>query len=472
MVQQRGRGSGSSYPPSNNTPRQNEYFVPRDGIDREVITADICRYLGNDALVRPGTHTNDSGRVIQGYFITAYRNLTTAMIADLKADSARWEAERRNSQAGAGTPAYSQRDQVDDRVHNPNSQAVKYQDSQIRDLPQRHDGSNVGSVNVPPGGAVGAGPYGSMQPQFSSNGPGGYDSASRYPGSDSPGYNATGSGGPGPAPYGPPGGHGAFNNAPYAQGGLPPPSHYSAQSPPVQDPRYAPMPIGGMGGAYGGPINNNGVHPQQHAQEAYASGAHYAVVSNRDMYNNMDMQMTDAPVAPIRRSTPPGSSGGYGNPGNSSRGPYGAAPPPHVGSYGVYSGPPPPAGHAAAYATPIDGGYGRAPNANPVFSPADDMSTPPPHAQQYEDPTLPRTFHPSSPARTAPFVTNTQAQLPNINSGQQSVSRNSREPRAVNERPDQQMRDRERERDDTPPSRNGPPPKSNNAPPLPGYGRR
>jgi hypothetical protein len=34
--------------------RQNEYFVPRDGIDREVISADICRYLGNDALVRPG----------------------------------------------------------------------------------------------------------------------------------------------------------------------------------------------------------------------------------------------------------------------------------------------------------------------------------------------------------------------------------------------------------------------------------
>ena len=36
--------------------RQNQYFVPRDGIDREVITADICRYLGNDALVRPGTY--------------------------------------------------------------------------------------------------------------------------------------------------------------------------------------------------------------------------------------------------------------------------------------------------------------------------------------------------------------------------------------------------------------------------------
>lgn len=38
------------------TARQNDYFVPRDGIDREVITSDICRYLGNDALVRPGTY--------------------------------------------------------------------------------------------------------------------------------------------------------------------------------------------------------------------------------------------------------------------------------------------------------------------------------------------------------------------------------------------------------------------------------
>lgn len=44
------RGTGLPVP----TSRQNEYFVSRDGIDREVISADICRYLGNDALVRPG----------------------------------------------------------------------------------------------------------------------------------------------------------------------------------------------------------------------------------------------------------------------------------------------------------------------------------------------------------------------------------------------------------------------------------
>ncbi|KAL1998681.1 hypothetical protein VTN02DRAFT_5752 [Thermoascus thermophilus] len=86
--------------------RQNEYFIPGDGISREVIQADICRYLGNDALVRPGTH---NGR--PGYLIRAYRNLTSEMIADLKADSARWEADvsRRmnlgHPRAPYGTPA-------------------------------------------------------------------------------------------------------------------------------------------------------------------------------------------------------------------------------------------------------------------------------------------------------------------------------------------------------------------------------
>jgi hypothetical protein len=48
----------SSHPHRNraSATRQNDYFVPQDGIDREVITADIARYLGSDALVRPGTY--------------------------------------------------------------------------------------------------------------------------------------------------------------------------------------------------------------------------------------------------------------------------------------------------------------------------------------------------------------------------------------------------------------------------------
>ncbi|TVY58240.1 hypothetical protein LCER1_G001528 [Lachnellula cervina] len=44
-------------------------------------------------------HNPSTRQIQQGYFITAYRNLTTAMIADLKADSDRWEAERRSTQS-------------------------------------------------------------------------------------------------------------------------------------------------------------------------------------------------------------------------------------------------------------------------------------------------------------------------------------------------------------------------------------
>jgi hypothetical protein len=76
--------------------RANQWFVPGDGIAREVITADIQRYLGPDALVRPGvgtgeyqvrstsptprtnilTHTQGQG----GYWITAYRTLTSVSV--------------------------------------------------------------------------------------------------------------------------------------------------------------------------------------------------------------------------------------------------------------------------------------------------------------------------------------------------------------------------------------------------------
>ncbi|OBT52374.1 hypothetical protein VE04_07734 [Pseudogymnoascus sp. 24MN13] len=79
------------------------YFVPATGIDREVITTDICRYLGNDALVKPGQHKNSKGEPIAGYFITAYRALTTDQLTDIKADSARWGAERAKNQTNRGS---------------------------------------------------------------------------------------------------------------------------------------------------------------------------------------------------------------------------------------------------------------------------------------------------------------------------------------------------------------------------------
>ncbi|EEP78896.1 predicted protein [Uncinocarpus reesii 1704] len=110
--------------------RQNEYFIEKDGISREVIQADICRYLGNDALVKPGVH---QGR--PGYFIRAYRNLTSEMIADLKADSARWEAEtsrraeRGHPRGKCYPPAHM--------LQRPNSVSASYNSSAIHESRQQ-----------------------------------------------------------------------------------------------------------------------------------------------------------------------------------------------------------------------------------------------------------------------------------------------------------------------------------------------
>ncbi len=41
---------------SSSSQRKSTFFISGEGIDREVITTDICRYLGNDALVKPGVH--------------------------------------------------------------------------------------------------------------------------------------------------------------------------------------------------------------------------------------------------------------------------------------------------------------------------------------------------------------------------------------------------------------------------------
>lgn len=67
------------------TGRQNEYFIPGDGISREVIQADICRYLGNDALVRPGNH---SVRLLSFFFLLLYA-VTWSVVTDSSHRAAR-----------------------------------------------------------------------------------------------------------------------------------------------------------------------------------------------------------------------------------------------------------------------------------------------------------------------------------------------------------------------------------------------
>ena len=59
--------------------RLKEYFVPREGIDREVITADIRLYLGNETLVRPGNF-EVSGKIFCELMLTVMQNPHTGKI--------------------------------------------------------------------------------------------------------------------------------------------------------------------------------------------------------------------------------------------------------------------------------------------------------------------------------------------------------------------------------------------------------
>ncbi|KAI0838283.1 hypothetical protein F5Y06DRAFT_287378 [Hypoxylon sp. FL0890] len=211
--------SSSTLPPQN---RQNEYFVPRDGIDREVITADICRYLGNDALVRPGTYENpQSGQIIQGYYINAYRNLTTAMIEDLKADSARWDQERRQQSASRNNAAggtIASRDSNGVYVRISNSPIVQYRNSDTHQSRQYYGPTEGGFASADPN----RDPYGDATP--------------RYPGTGSAGYT---------------GAAGSYAAQQYPQGGYSTQQGYTTQASQFQPPgasvTYSTMPPQGFG---------------------------------------------------------------------------------------------------------------------------------------------------------------------------------------------------------------------------------
>ncbi|CAJ2503521.1 Uu.00g109150.m01.CDS01 [Anthostomella pinea] len=172
--------SSSSVLPQQNQNRQNEYFVPRDGIDREVITADICRYLGNDALVRPGNYENpQTGQIIQGYYINAYRNLTTAMIEDLKADSARWEQERRHQSASRNNTAggtIASRDSNVVFIKSSNSPAVQYRNSDTHQSRQYYGPTEITSADTS------RDPYGDSTPRYPGTGTQGYTGAAGFSG--------------------------------------------------------------------------------------------------------------------------------------------------------------------------------------------------------------------------------------------------------------------------------------------------
>ncbi|EXJ62781.1 hypothetical protein A1O7_03220 [Cladophialophora yegresii CBS 114405] len=70
-----------------------DYWCPGEGIEREVLQHEICKFLGQDATCRPGQDSR--GR--PGFWVRAYRPFTTAMEQTLREESERWlrEKERR-----------------------------------------------------------------------------------------------------------------------------------------------------------------------------------------------------------------------------------------------------------------------------------------------------------------------------------------------------------------------------------------
>jgi hypothetical protein len=79
-----------------------EFFLPAEDIEFDVLASDIKCYLGPEASVSVGVHHRD-GRA--GYYIKTYVAVTTAMIADLKADSRRWREEQQTTPSAAGYPS-------------------------------------------------------------------------------------------------------------------------------------------------------------------------------------------------------------------------------------------------------------------------------------------------------------------------------------------------------------------------------
>ncbi|KAK4194230.1 hypothetical protein QBC40DRAFT_188675 [Triangularia verruculosa] len=364
------RGGGGQPPVPPAAQRQNEYFVPRDGIDREVITSDICRYLGNDALVRPGTYESPDGRVTQGYFITAYRNLTSAMIQDLKADSARWEQERRaasrSSGGGAGGPREQTRGQSDYSAWKNRQREQEYEASY---------GASAMDIDYPQGPPPAKAPGYGGQP---------------YPGAPPAGY---------PQAAYPPQVHPA---APPAQYQTQPYGGYPPNAPPTQ---YSPGPQGGD--RYAGMAPPPPIQGQFAQDPAFIHGSNYQTAPG---YANAPRM----PAIPLTSSSAPPASRAFTAPTTG---------PPVFGETDPY-GYPPPAGIPASQAFPVDPLYGRGAYntttiTNPPEASSDDLGSPAGTAQRQGYPAAPDQppyedhNSPVIPNTTVPPTSSTPTQLSN-----------------------------------------------------------
>lgn len=156
--------------PERESARLNEYFVNGEGIHREVMQREICKYLGPEAYSRPGTHNGATG-----FIVTAVRPFTQKMIDDLVLLSEDFILENRD-------------------LSRKGYEGVPYTQSQTS---RRSDRSESGFMS-PPDPSYGGGDRYLHQPTYSSAAgqPGytttaGYPQVSNYPPSQIPGYSSS-----------------------------------------------------------------------------------------------------------------------------------------------------------------------------------------------------------------------------------------------------------------------------------------
>ncbi|KAL8804254.1 MAG: hypothetical protein Q9200_005903 [Gallowayella weberi] len=90
-----------SFTPAPKGAALNEFFVDGEGIHREVMQRELCKFLGPDALSRPGSYNGQ-----KGFIVTAVRPFTSKMIETLQSLSQDYEREKRemNSRGYKGSP--------------------------------------------------------------------------------------------------------------------------------------------------------------------------------------------------------------------------------------------------------------------------------------------------------------------------------------------------------------------------------
>lgn len=234
--------------------RTNRWWIPSEGIARVVISADIQRYLGQDAVVKPGDGIqNNEG--IPGYWITAPRTLTSEMIQDLKQDTQRWEMEQReagrrgeqqNPSSYEASATYRSRQYYgpSETQHSPHSQPVSQPQRDPRasyDQPSPHYTASpyATSANPSPYAHPGyhnphsvprtnppyAGQYG-QSPQNARSDYSGYAPHATHPPQQQYGYAPQPQNPYTPSPYG---GYSQHSRAPQPSGGVVPPPRRTAR---------------------------------------------------------------------------------------------------------------------------------------------------------------------------------------------------------------------------------------------------